>query len=43
MWWLEYGGHLDVIKDNEDIALELRKLVYGIWDYIKKTAANSMM
>ena len=37
LWWLEYGGHMDVIKNNEDIALELRKLVYGIWDYIKNS------
>ncbi|MFE5323761.1 FAD-dependent oxidoreductase [Paenibacillus sp. NPDC056579] len=37
LWWLEYGGHIDTIKDNEDIALELRKLVYGIWDYIKNS------
>lgn len=37
LWWLEYGGHLDIIKNNEDIALELRKLVYGIWDYIKNS------
>lgn len=37
LWWLEYGGHLDVIKSNEEIALELRRLVYGIWDYIKNS------
>ncbi|MFK7695571.1 FAD-dependent oxidoreductase [Paenibacillus sp. HJGM_3] len=37
LWWLEYGGHLDIIHNNEDIALELRKLVYGIWDYIKNS------
>ncbi|GGI44835.1 hypothetical protein GCM10008018_09080 [Paenibacillus marchantiophytorum] len=37
LWWLEYGGHMDVIANNEDIALELRKLVYGIWDYIKNS------
>ncbi|NOU86045.1 FAD-dependent oxidoreductase [Paenibacillus sp. LMG 31460] len=37
LWWLEYGGHMDIIKNNEDIALELRKLVYGIWDYIKNS------
>lgn len=36
-WWLEYGGQLDTIYDNEDIALELRKLVYGMWDYIKNS------
>ena len=35
LWWVEYGGHLDTITDNEDIVLELRKLVYGFWDYIK--------
>ncbi|OAS20729.1 hypothetical protein A8708_17910 [Paenibacillus oryzisoli] len=37
LWWLEYGGHMDIITNNEDIALELRKLVYGIWDYIKNS------
>ncbi|MEK3943701.1 FAD-dependent oxidoreductase [Paenibacillus sp. FSL H3-0310] len=37
LWWLEYGGHMDIIKNNEDIALELRKLVYGIWDYLKNS------
>ncbi|WP_341416219.1 FAD-dependent oxidoreductase [Paenibacillus filicis] len=37
LWWLEYGGQLDVIGDNEEITLELRKLVYGIWDYIKNS------
>lgn len=28
---------MDIIKNNEDIALELRKLVYGIWDYLKNS------
>jgi hypothetical protein len=37
LWWLEFGGHLDVVRDNEDITLELRRLVYGIWDYIKNS------
>lgn len=36
-WWLEYGGELDVIHESEDIALELRKIIYGIWDYIKNS------
>jgi len=36
-WWVEYGGHLDTIKDNEEIVKELRKIVYGIWDYIKNS------
>lgn len=36
-WWVEYGGQVDTIKDSEDITLELRKIVYGIWDYIKNS------
>lgn len=36
-WWIEYGGQVDTIKDSEEIALELRKLVYGFWDYIKNS------
>lgn len=37
LWWLEYGGHLDTIRDNEEITLELRKIIYGFWDYIKNS------
>ena len=36
-WWVEFGGHLDTIKDDEEITLELRKIVYGLWDYIKNS------
>lgn len=36
-WWFEYGGELDTIEANEEIATELRRLVYGIWDYIKNS------
>ncbi len=36
-WWVEYGGHLDTITDNEEITFELRKIVYGLWDYIKNS------
>ncbi|MBQ8884943.1 MAG: FAD-dependent oxidoreductase [Clostridia bacterium] len=36
-WWVEFGGHLDTIKDDEAITLELRKIVYGLWDYIKNS------
>ena len=48
-WWtLEYGGQVDTIKDNEDIQLELRKLAFGLWDYVKNSgkypeAANYKM
>lgn len=36
-WSLEYGGQIDVIYQSEDIDLELRKLIFGIWDYIKNS------
>jgi len=36
-WWIEYGGTLDTIKDNEIIRKELQRLVYGIWNYIKNS------
>ncbi|MBQ4329816.1 MAG: FAD-dependent oxidoreductase [Lentisphaeria bacterium] len=34
-WWLEYGGELDTIKDNELIYDRLRKILYGVWDHVK--------
>lgn len=34
-WWLEYGGVLDTVKDNEEIRDELYKIVYGVWDHMK--------
>lgn len=36
-WWLEYGGRLDTIHDTEAIKMELWKVVYGIWGYIKNS------
>jgi hypothetical protein len=36
-WTLEVGGDLNTIKDYENITLDLRKLAYGIWDYIKNS------
>ncbi len=36
-WWIEYGGKLDTIHDNEAIRDELWAVVYGIWDYIKNS------
>lgn len=36
-WWVEYGGHIDTIRDSEAITLELRRIVYGLWDYIKNS------
>ncbi|MBE7560601.1 FAD-dependent oxidoreductase [bacterium] len=34
-WWIEWGGHLDVIKDNATIRDELLAIVLGVWDHIK--------
>ena len=34
-WWLEYGGILDTIRDNEKIYQELRNILFGIWDHVK--------
>lgn len=37
LWWIEYGGRLDTVKDTERIKWELWKVVYGVWDYIKNS------
>lgn len=34
-WWVEWGGQLDTIKDNERIRDELLAVVLGVWDHIK--------
>ncbi|MFQ6098482.1 MAG: FAD-dependent oxidoreductase, partial [Armatimonadota bacterium] len=34
-WWIEYGGTLDMIADNEKIRDELLKCLLGVWDHIK--------
>lgn len=34
-WWVEWGGELDIIKDNETIRDELLAIMLGIWNYIK--------
>lgn len=34
-WWLEHGGCLDTIADNERIRDELYKIVFGVWDHMK--------
>lgn len=36
-WWVEYGGRLDTIYDNEEIKFTLWKVAYGLWDYIKNS------
>jgi hypothetical protein len=34
-WWIEWGGELDTVHDNDRIRDELWSVIYGIWDYIK--------
>lgn len=36
-WWLEWGGHLDTIRDNERLRDELLGVLLGVWDYIKNS------
>jgi hypothetical protein len=36
-WWIEWGGQLDTIRDNERIRFELLSIVLGVWDYIKNS------
>ena len=39
-WWLEWGGQLNTIKDNDTIRHELTRVVLGIWDHIKNSGAH---
>ena len=34
-WWVEWGGQLDTIADNECICDELLAIMLGVWDHIK--------
>lgn len=34
-WWVEWGGCLDTIKDNEQIRDELLGIMLGVWNHIK--------
>lgn len=34
-WWIEWGGCLDTIKDNERIRDELIAIALGVWNHIK--------
>ncbi len=40
LWWEEYGGKLDTIRDNEEIRMELLRIVMGTWDFIKNAPRN---
>ncbi|UQZ85166.1 putative FAD-binding dehydrogenase [Paenibacillus konkukensis] len=36
-WWIEWGGELDTVHENERIRDELWAVIYGIWEYIKNS------
>ncbi len=37
LWWIEWGGHLDLVHDAEAVKWELWKVVYGVWNHIKNS------
>jgi len=34
-WWIEWGGELDMIKDQDRIRQELLACLFGVWDHLK--------
>ena len=34
-WWIEYGGTLNTISDANEIQYELKRIAYGVWEYMK--------
>ncbi len=36
-WWFEYGGEIDTVHETETIKMELLKVIYCAWDYIKNS------
>lgn len=36
-WWFELGGNMDTIRDAAQIDLKLRRLVMGVWNYVKNS------
>ncbi len=39
-WWVEWGGRIDAIRDNERIRFELLSIALGVWDYIKNSGEH---
>jgi len=34
-WWVEWGGTMDTVKDNEKIRDDLLAIMLGVWNHIK--------
>lgn len=41
-WWIEWGGTLDTIKDNERIRDELLAITLGVWNHIKNESGRDV-
>jgi hypothetical protein len=39
-WWIEWGGDLHTVRDEERIRFELLKIALGVWDYIKNSGEH---
>jgi hypothetical protein len=39
-WWIEWGGHLDTIRDGERIRRETLSIALGVWDHIKNSGLH---
>ncbi len=39
-WWVEWGGELDTIADQDVIREELLAAALGVWDHIKNSGAH---
>ncbi len=34
-WWIEFGGMMDTVGDANEIQYELKRIAYGVWEYMK--------
>jgi hypothetical protein len=34
-WWIEFGGTKSTIHDANEIQYELKRIAYGVWEYMK--------
>ncbi|MFH0963660.1 MAG: FAD-dependent oxidoreductase [Planctomycetota bacterium] len=41
-WWLEWGGELDTIADDEKIRDELIAVLFGLWDLLKNRSSREL-
>lgn len=39
-WWVEWGGELNTIKDDDRIREELLAIATGVWDHIKNSGRH---